>query len=284
MTCPDFVSFPAPAKLNLNLLITGKRNDGYHLLDSDFCLIDLCDTIDIAVRDDGVIALLNPLEGVPPENDLTVRAAQLLQSFAQVSLGASLRLHKRIPMGGGLGGGSSDAATVLMALNRLWQCGLSDEALIQLGVQLGADVPFFIFGRSARVRGIGEQMQAISVPEAWYVVLHPTVHVPTANVFREFSRQLLTGEVTFSTMRTLATTQQKTNDLQRVVCRMYPAVEQALSALNEYGSPLMTGSGACVFLECSNEDQAKTVYQSLSSKFRGFVAKGLAAHPMSDRE
>ena len=283
MTCPEFVSFPAPAKLNLNLLITGKREDGYHLLDSDFCLIDLCDTIDIALREDGVIELLNPIDGVPVEQDLTIRAARLLQSFTGVTQGASLRVHKRIPMGGGLGGGSSDAATVLMALNRLWLCGLADTVLMQLGVQLGADVPFFIFGRSARVRGIGEQLQAIDVPDAWYVVLHPTVHVPTANVFKEFSRQLLTGGVTFSIMRTLATTQQNQNDLQSVVCEMYPTVNKALSVLKEYGSPLMTGSGACVFLVCSNEDQAKTVYESLSLKFSGFVAKGLAIHPMMDR-
>lgn len=284
MTEPVFHTFPAPAKLNLNLLITGKRDDGYHLLDSDFRFIDLCDSIDIAVRDDGDIVLLNPIPGVPADSDLTVRAARLLQQASGSTQGASLRLHKRIPMGGGLGGGSSDAATVLLALNLLWGCGLSREALMQLGVQLGADVPVFIFGRNARATGIGEQLSEISLPEAWYVVLHPTVHVPTAAVFKEFSRQVLTGQASFSTMRTLATTRQKQNDLQSVVCQMYPAVNEALSALRECGSPLMTGSGACVFLECGNEDQAKTVYQSLSSRFSGFVAKGLAAHPMFDRE
>lgn len=279
-----FHSFPAPAKLNLNLLITGKRDDGYHLLDSDFRFIDWCDTIDIAVREDDRIELLNPIAGVPADSDLTVRAARLLQQTAGVTLGASLRVHKQIPMGGGLGGGSSDAATVLLALNRLWQCGLSREALMQLGVQLGADVPVFIFGRNARARGIGEQLSAIQLPQAWYVVLHPTVHVPTAAVFKEFTRQVLTGDIAFSIMRTLATTQQNQNDLQGVVCKMYPAVEEALSALRKCGSPLMTGSGACVFLECSEENQAKTVYQSLSSRFSGFVAKGLAAHPMFDGE
>lgn len=279
-----FHTFPAPAKLNLNLRITGKRADGYHLLDSDFRFIDLCDTVDIALRDDGLIELLDPIPGVPAEADLSVRAARLLQQSTGCRLGATLRVHKRIPMGGGLGGGSSDAATVLLALNRLWQCGLSRTALMALGLQLGADVPVFVYGRNARATGIGEQLSELATVPAWYVVLHPTVHVPTADVFKEFSRRVLTGETRFSIMRTLATTQQNQNDLQSVVCQMYPAVNEALSVLREYGSPLMTGSGACVFLECSKEDQAKTVYQSLSSRFSGFVAKGLAAHPMFDRE
>lgn len=283
MNDPVFTAYPAPAKLNLNLLITGKREDGYHLLDSDFRLIDLADMVELAVREDGQVVLHNPIPDVPAEQDLTVRAARLLQPYARLAAaGVDIRLSKRIPMGGGLGGGSSDAATVLMALNRLWACNLAREQLMQLGEQLGADVPFFIFGRNARVQGIGEKMTAIDLPASWYVVLHPTVHVPTVKVFKEFSQKVLTGELAYSTMRTLSTTTQTQNDLQSVVERMYPAVSKALNSLKSWGSPLMTGSGACVFLECSTECEAKTVYQSLSSEFVGFVTRGLLLHPMFD--
>ncbi|SCK09615.1 4-(cytidine 5'-diphospho)-2-C-methyl-D-erythritol kinase [Vogesella sp. LIG4] len=280
----QFQRFAAPAKLNLTLLITGKREDGYHLLDTDFRFIDFCDDIDIAVRDDGRIELETPTPGVAPEQDLAVRAARLLQQATGCPLGASLRISKRIPMGGGLGGGSSDAATVLLALNKLWACGLSRQALMDLGVQLGADVPVFIFGRNARARGIGEALEAIELPAAWYVVCKPPVSVPTGPVFQQFSQMLLTGEARFSIMRSLFGAAQKQNDLQRVVTAMYPAVNEALNRLREYGSPLMTGSGACVFLELPSEDQAKTVFQSLSKDMVGFVAKGLATHPLYDGE
>lgn len=276
--------FAAPAKLNLTLLITGKREDGYHLLDTDFRFIDYCDDIDIAVRDDGRIELETPTPGVPPDADLTVRAARLLQQATGCAQGASLRVTKRIPMGGGLGGGSSDAATVLLALNKLWGCGLSRQQLMTLGVQLGADVPVFIFGRNARARGIGEELEAIALPEAWYVVCKPPVSVPTGPVFQQYSQKLLTGEIRFSIMRSLFGAAQKQNDLQRVVTAMYPAVNEALNRLSEYGSPLMTGSGACVFLELATEVQAKTVFQSLSKDMVGFVAKGLATHPLYDGE
>lgn len=281
MQAPTFHTFPAPAKLNLTLLITGKRDDGYHLLDTDFRFIDLCDSIDIAVRDDGIIELLNPMPDVPADSDLTVRAARLLQQATGSQQGATLRVHKRIPMGGGLGGGSSDAATVLLALNQLWGCGLDRQALMQLGVKLGADVPVFIFGRNARATGIGEELTPLTLPEAWYVVCKPPVHVATGPVFQEFSQKLLTGEVRFSIMRSLSGATQKQNDLQAVVTEKYPAVKQVLNRLSEYGSPLMTGSGACVFLELANEDQANQVFQSLSGEMAVYVAKGLAAHPVS---
>lgn len=276
--------FAAPAKLNLTLLITGKREDGYHLLDTDFRFIDYCDDIDIAVRDDGRIVLETPTPGVAPDVDLTVRAARLLQQATACAQGASLRVTKRIPMGGGLGGGSSDAATVLLALNQLWGCGLTRQQLMDIGVQLGADVPVFIFGRNARARGIGEELEAITLPEAWYVVCKPPVSVPTGPVFQQYSQKLLTGEIRFSIMRSLFGAGQKQNDLQSVVTAMYPAVNEALNRLSEYGSPLMTGSGACVFLELASENQAKTVFQSLSKDMVGFVAKGLAAHPLYDGE
>lgn len=281
MNTPDFHSFPAPAKLNLMLKVVGRRDDGYHLLETVFRLIDFCDGIDIAVRDDGRIALLNPIEGVEPEQDLCVRAARLLQRETGCALGADIRLDKRIPMGGGLGGGSSDAATVLLALNRLWRTGLSRERLMALGLMLGADVPVFVFGRNAFATGIGEKLTALSLPEKWYVVLHPGVHVPTSEIF---SSPLLTRDSKPSIMPILETTQQAGNDLQSVATRLYPAVNAALEALKKFGSPLMTGSGSCVFLECASEEEAAKIFRAVSEQFDGFVAKGLSHHPMFDAD
>lgn len=274
-----FHAYPAPAKLNLMLKVVGRRADGYHLLETVFRFIDYSDTVELARRDDGVIELLNPIDGVPAERDLTVRAARLLQQHSGTPLGASIRLTKRIPMGGGLGGGSSDAATVLIALNALWQTGLARETLMQLGLQLGADVPVFVFGRNAFATGIGEELTVLDLPERWYVVLHPGVHVPTAEIF---SSELLTRDSDLSIMRILETTQQRRNDLQRVVTTKYPAVNEVLSELEKYGSPLMTGSGSCVFLECDSEIEADKVYKALSDKYNGFVAKGLSVHPLFD--
>lgn len=273
-----FQSFPAPAKLNLTLAITGRRADGYHLLESVFRFIDLMDTVELAVRDDGQMVLDTPIAGVPADTDLTVRAARALQAASGSTLGASIRLHKRIPMGGGLGGGSSDAATVLLALNRLWQLNLPRQALQDIGVTLGADVPVFIFGRPAFATGIGDELTECDVPDAWYVVLHPGVSVPTAKIF---SHQGLTRNSTPSIMRALQTTQRK-NDMQSVVCQMFPEVADCLAKASEYGSAMMTGSGACVFLEYDTEAQAGAVFQSLSHSYTGFVARGLQYHPLYD--
>jgi 4-diphosphocytidyl-2-C-methyl-D-erythritol kinase len=274
-----FLTYPAPAKLNLSLKVVGRREDGYHLLETVFRFIDLSDDVALAVRDDGVVELLNPIAGVAPQDDLTVRAARLLQRAAGVGQGVSIRLDKRIPMGGGLGGGSSDAATVLLALNRAWGCGLTRERLMELGLSLGADVPVFLFGRNAYATGIGEELSAIDVPDAWYLVLHPGVHVPTAKVF---ASPLLTRNSPLGIMPILETTQQRRNDLQSVVCEMFPEVSQALSELRKYGSPLMTGSGSCVFLECGSQQEAEKVYRLVSDRYRGFVARGLAQHPLRD--
>ncbi|MCW3479949.1 4-(cytidine 5'-diphospho)-2-C-methyl-D-erythritol kinase [Neisseriaceae bacterium JH1-16] len=276
----QFHSYPAPAKLNLTLKITGRRPDGYHLLETVFRFIDLADTVELAVRDDGVIELETPIPGVDPDTDLTVRAARLLQQASGVRLGASIRLTKRIPMGGGLGGGSSDAATVLLALNKLWGTGLSREALMALGLRLGADVPVFVFGQNAFATGVGEELTALELPENWYVVLRPDVHIPTAQIF---SSPLLTRNSPPSIMRTLETTQQRRNDMQGVVRQIYPVVDRALTELSEYGPALMTGSGSCIFLECETQDQASKVFEQLSKKWRGFVAKGLANHPLFDK-
>ncbi|WP_047250034.1 4-(cytidine 5'-diphospho)-2-C-methyl-D-erythritol kinase [Chromobacterium subtsugae] len=278
----QFQSFPAPAKLNLLLHVVGKRADGYHLLETVFRFIDFGDTLEIAARGDGAIELLTPTDGVPAELDLTVRAARLLQRESGCALGASIRLDKRIPMGGGLGGGSSDAATVLIALNRLWGLGWPRERLQALGLQLGADVPVFIFGRSALATGVGEVLAPIALQPAWYLVIHPQVHVPTAAIFRNFSQSMLTEVGVDGIMRILETTQQRRNDLQNVVSGMFPAVNEVLSELRKYGSPLMTGSGACVFMEFKSKDEADKVYRVLSEKYQGFVAQGLDVHPLFD--
>ncbi|XLM23313.1 4-(cytidine 5'-diphospho)-2-C-methyl-D-erythritol kinase [Chromobacterium piscinae] len=277
-----FHSFPAPAKLNLLLHVVGKRPDGYHLLETVFRFIDFGDTLQLAVRDDGEIELLTPTDGVPPEQDLTVRAARLLQQESGCRLGASIKLEKRTPMGGGLGGGSSDAATALIALNRLWGLAWPRERLQALGLQLGADVPVFIFGRSALATGVGEVLEPVSLKPAWYLVIHPQVHVPTTAIFRNFSQGMLTELGRLGIMRSLETTQQRRNDLQSVVEKRFPAVNEVLSELRKYGSPLMTGSGSCVFLEFESKDEADKVYRVLSEKYQGFVAEGLDVHPLFD--
>ncbi|WP_374424260.1 4-(cytidine 5'-diphospho)-2-C-methyl-D-erythritol kinase [Chromobacterium sp.] len=282
MTSAVFQTFPAPAKLNLLLHIVGKRADGYHLLETVFRFIDLNDTVSLALRDDGDVVLETPISGVDPEQDLTVRAARLLQQHAACGLGVSIRLEKKIPMGGGLGGGSSDAATVLLALNRMWRLNLPRAELQELGLKLGADVPVFIFGRSALATGVGEKLNEIKLKPAWYVVIHPQVHVPTSKIFQNFSQEVLTEVGVVGIMRILETTQRRRNDLQNVVSNMYPAVNEVLTELRKYGSPLMTGSGSCVFLECQSKDEADKVYQAVSIKYKGFLAKGLDVHPLVD--
>ena len=272
-----FHTYPAPAKLNLMLRVTGRRDDGYHLLETVFRFIDLNDEIHIALRDDGQINLLNPIAGVPAESDLTVRAARLLQQTSGSPLGADLRLSKHIPMGGGLGGGSSDAATVMLALNHLWQTGLDRQQLMQLGVTLGADVPVFLFGRNAFAGGIGEELTALDLPDNWYVVLHPQVHVPTAEVF---SSPMLTRNSPPSIMRTLESADRRSNDLESVVLKKYPRVKQALDALQQHGAALMTGSGSCVFLECGTEAEAQQIARQISGDWHSYTVHGLAQHPL----
>ena len=271
-----YVDFPAPAKLNLTLSIVGQRADGYHLLETVFRFIDLADTVSLAVRTDGLIVLDNPLPDVPPEADLTVRAATALHAATGFALGVSIRLSRHLPMGGGLGGGSSDAATVLLALNQLWQVNLSRAALQAIGLTLGADVPVFVFGRPAFAQGIGEDLTVCEVPEAWYVVLYPNIAVPTAKVF---SHPDLTRNSPSVIMRSLKTTLRK-NDMQRVVCQMFPEVAGCITALGHYGNAMMTGSGGCVFLECSTQAEAETVYQAVSNQYGGFVVNGLQTHPL----
>lgn len=272
-------AFAAPAKLNLDLRITGRRSDGYHNLESIFCLIGLYDTVHLAVRDDGKILLHTPVAGVAPEQDLTYRAAAALQAVTGSSQGAEIWLEKKIPMGGGLGGGSSDAATVLVALNHLWHCGLSRSALIDIGVKLGADVPFFIFGKNAFAKGVGEELSEMAIPKQWYVLVRPPVHVSTAVIF---SHEGLTRNSKPSIMPSFQALQPFRNDMQAVVLEAYPEVSKAYQTLSRYGRPMMTGSGACLFIGFDTEKDAQAVYSQISNEYEAYCVEGLARHPLLD--
>jgi len=272
------ISCPAPAKLNLFLHVVGRRADGYHLLQTLFRFIDFGDTLHFTLREDGVVRRVSTLDGVPQEQDLCVRAARLLQQECGCSQGVDIVLEKRIPQGGGLGGGSSDAATTLLALNRLWQLGLSRERLMRIGLSLGADVPVFVFGENAFAEGVGEQLQAYPLPDAWYVVLFPSVHVATAQIF---AHPELTRDTISLKIRDLSLPALK-NDLQPVVCNLYPEVARHLSWLGQFAEARMTGSGACVFAEFASAGQAQAVLEQLPPDMRGIVAYGLPHHPLRD--
>lgn len=278
------ISCPAPAKLNLFLHVVGRRPDGYHMLQTLFRFIDLHDMLHFSLREDGAVHRSNAIEGVAEDQDLCVRAARLLQDETGCKLGVDIAVEKRIPMGGGLGGGSSDAATTLIALNRLWQLNLSRERLMQLGLRLGADVPVFVFGENAFAEGVGEQLQAYPLPEAWYVVLFPPVHVPTVQIF---THPELTRDSVSITMRALSDLRLQEgrklrNDLQSVVCKLYPEVARYIAWLGNFGQAVMTGSGACVFAEFESRSQAEAVIRQLPHNMRGVVAQGLVKHPLHD--
>ncbi len=268
--------FPAPAKLNLFLHVTGRRADGYHLLQSVFRLVDYSDTVWLGVRRDGRIERLADVPGVPADQDLTVRAARLLQEATACPLGADIHLEKRLPMGGGLGGGSSDAATVLLALNRLWNLGLPRQRLEELALRLGADVPVFVYGRSAFAEGVGEKLTPISLPPAWYVVLIPPVAVATAGVFAAPELTRNTPPIKIADFLSGA----GRNDLQPVVVKEYPEVARHLDWLGRFGEARMTGSGACVFLATEDEAGAHAILRELPRDMQGFVARGLDRHPL----
>lgn len=271
-----WIAFPAPAKLNLMLRVLGRRADGYHLLQTVFRFIDHGDIVRLRLRHDGVVARLNPLPDVPEADDLTVRAARALQEVAGTSLGVDIDLEKRLPMGGGLGGGSSDAATVLLALNQLWQAGLSRKRLQALALPLGADVPVFVFGRSALAEGVGEQLQPISLPPAWYLVLLPPVEVSTAAVFRHPELKRNSEKVKIQGFSVPLG-----NDLEALVCREYPEVARHLAWLGRHGEARMTGSGACVFAAFAEEAPAREALAACPPDMLGFVARGLDVHPLN---
>lgn len=276
--CPPELTVPAPAKLNLFLHVTGRRPDGYHLLESAVVLLDFGDRLRLRRTDDGRIVRIAGNACVPVESDLTVRAARLLQERTGSRYGVEIAVEKRTPIGGGLGGGSSDAASVLLALNRLWAARLRRTELAQLGLALGADVPFFVFGESAFVSGIGEQLVALSVPPAWFVVLVPPVQVATADVFRspKLTRNSESAKIP------LFPEGHGRNDLQSVTLAAYPVIAEYASWLAQRAPTRMTGSGACVFAQFDSESGAREALAAAPEGFRGFVARLLARHPLRD--
>ena len=268
--------YPAPAKLNLFLHVVGRRSDGYHLLQTAFRLIDLCDWLHFAPRTDGRITLARPVAGVAEEDNLVMRAARLLQPLGG-GAGVEIDLEKNIPIGGGLGGGSSDCATTLAALNRLWGLSLPRERLTELGLTLGADVPFFLFGQNAFGEGIGERLAALDLPQAWYLVLVPPVLVPTRAIFAapELTRNSKTIKISgFSGGF-------GRNDLEPVVCRRHPEVAKHLEWLKQFGDARLSGSGACVFAEFATEREARSVHSKMPADMRGLVVRGLDRQPLA---
>lgn len=269
--------WPAPAKINLFLHVVGRRDDGYHLLQTVFRFIDRADRLRFEPRTDGRIVLANPLPGVPPETDLTVRAAQALRAAAGIAEGVTIHLEKNLPLGGGLGGGSSDAATTLIALNRLWHAGLESVALQRIGLALGADVPIFIHGRTAFAEGVGEKFTDVIAPPAWYLVLVPPVAVPTPAIFRSPDLRRDTPPIVASDWLP----GDGTNDLEPVACALYPEVARHLEFLRRFGDARMSGSGACCFVALPDQAAADAALAACPPDFQGFVARGLDRHPLA---
>lgn len=270
--------YPAPAKLNLFLHVIGRRADGYHLLQTVFRFLGHGDRLRFSPRADGLIHLTTPLPGVVAEQDLTVRAARLLQTETACRAGVDIRIEKRLPLGGGLGGGSSDAATVLLALNHLWQLDLPRWRLQKMGLALGADVPVFIFGHSAFAEGVGEKLQAVELPPRWYVVLEPPLQVPTAAIFGapELKRDSLPIEPQAWRPGVGG------NDLEAVACARFPSIARHIACLSSLApSPArMSGSGACVFAEFAGREEAGAALRQLPEGVRSWATAGLDRHPL----
>jgi len=276
---PDPAAWPAPAKLNLMLRVVGRRPDGYHLLQTVFQFLDRCDWLWFDLRDDGAIAREGEVSGVPADADLTVRAARLLREITHTRWGATVRIAKRLPMGGGLGGGSSDAATTLVALNHYWRTGLTLAELAGLGLRLGADVPVFVRGRAAWAEGIGEQLTPVDLDEPWFVVLTPSCHVATGAVFGDPE---LTRDSPLIT-RVDFLMGAGGNDCAAVVYRRHPEVAAAAAWLARHGQGRLTGTGACVFAAFPDPDSAGRVLDQLPPSWTGFVARGRNRSPLHER-
>ena len=266
----QMLTLPAPAKLNLMLHITGRRADGYHELQTLFQFLDYGDELSFRLREDGQIRLLTELPGVDHDSNLIVRAARMLQRESGCTLGADIKLTKRLPMGGGIGGGSSDAATTLLGLDHLWNTGLGEDRLAELGLSLGADVPVFVRGRAAFAEGVGERLQPVDLAEPWFLVIAPQVSVSTAEIFADPE---LTRNTPAITVRSLLAGGGH-NDCQPVVEKRYPEVRNALSLLNKFVQARMTGTGACVFGSFPNEGEADKVRRQLPATLPSFVARG----------
>lgn len=272
--------WPAPAKLNLFLHITGRRADGYHLLQTVFRLLDWGDRIGLRLRSDGqILRIGDSVAGVAPEQDLAVRAARILQQATDCGQGAEIRVDKQVPAGGGFGGGSSDAATVLVALNRLWKTGLSVDALAELGLALGADVPVFVRGHNAWAEGVGERLTPITLPPAWYLLVDPGVHVPTAALFRS---ERLTRDTPAVIIGDFASGALTGNAFEPVLRALEPAVEAAFQLLAQVGTPRLTGSGGGCFVEYPTRDAAQQALESLPKMLQARVVAGVDRSPLLD--
>ena len=271
--------WPAPAKLNLMLRITGQREDGYHLLQTVFQLTDLCDWLIFHQVEGDEIYLAGPIPGVPEAQDLTIRAATLLRKETGCQQGVCIEIEKNLPMGGGLGGGSSDAATTLVVLSHLWDLNLSQEKLMQLGLQLGADVPVFVFGYAAWAEGVGEKLKKIEPEEKWIVIIKPDCHVDTKEIF---SVKGLTRDSKSITMADFISGQHQ-NDCLDVVCRLYQPVENALADLAVFSEARLTGTGACVFAQFDSKELAEQALVELSKKWQVYLTKGLNRSLLLDK-
>ena len=281
---PDFQPFLAPAKINLFLHVTGQRSDGYHTLQSVFQLLDFYDTINLKATQNGEIKRINDITNVPASQCLCALAASALQQKTGCKLGVEYAIDKRIAMGGGLGGGSSDAATMLLALNHLWRLDLSREELLQIGLTLGADVPIFIFGQNAWAEGIGEQLTPIILPTRHYVVLTPNVHVSTRDIFANSTLTKDTKPLKMADFSRDTNSSNFRNDLEAVVCKEFPAVASTLEWLSQYsevgfGLARMSGSGASVFLAVNSKQRADELLAQKPDYTTGFIAKGIIKHP-----
>ncbi|TAN65180.1 MAG: 4-(cytidine 5'-diphospho)-2-C-methyl-D-erythritol kinase [Methylobacter sp.] len=268
--------WPAPAKLNLMLRIVGQRSDGYHLLQTVFQFIDLCDWITFHQVADGRVSLQKPMPGVPEADDLTIRAAKLLKAETGCEQGVCIEVEKNLPMGGGLGGGSSDAATTLVVLNELWGLRLSMEKLMELGLILGADVPVFVYGHSAWAEGVGEKFERIDIPEQWFVVIKPDCHVDTKEIF--LAKDLTRDSKSIRIADFIAGQHQ--NDCLGVVRERYQSVKDALVDLSEFAEARLTGTGACVFSQFDSKEAAISACRSLRERWRVYLVKGLNESPL----
>ncbi len=277
------LTLPAPAKLNLFLHINGQREDGYHELQTLFQFIDRCDTLHFTTifttTDEDDIQISPAIPNVKTQDNLIYKAAALLKPFKKVTTGIHIKLDKILPMGGGIGGGSSDAATTLVALNQLWQCQLTIQQLSEIGLKLGADVPVFVQGHAAWAEGVGEKLTPAHPSEPWYVVLTPNCHVNTGEIF---SHQSLTRDTPKMRIALALKGDVKNyrNDCEKIVSELYPEVKLAIESLNQYGSARLTGTGACVFAAFDSKEKAQKVLSKVSKRVKGFIAKGLNVSPL----
>ena len=272
-------AWPAPAKINLFLHIVGRRPDGYHLLQTVFQFLDYGDELRFALRNDGAIRRSTSLAGIAEQEDLTIRAATLLKRVGGIPFGVDIAVQKRLPMGAGLGGGSSDAATTLVALNRLWGVNLPEARLAELGLRLGADVPVFVHGLAAWAEGVGELFTPIDLPEPWYVVVTPPCHVSTAEIFAAPELTRNAPPLTIAAFLSGA----GSNVCETLVCRRYPEVGRALAWLRNYAPARMSGTGAAVFAAFADEAKARGVAAAAPAAWEVFVAKGRNRSPLHER-